>query len=443
MPADKLKFVLHKLSFLHSITELMHGLLLIGGLMVLPYAFAREQFGLLLGWSIVAYMLLYLVRRLSRKMWQILILSFLVVASPLLPIWDISLIPQLIIIPSLLILAIRSFTIRIRAEDPDPTNLVVSQGGALLYMLALNIFVVYFEFMPLSQAYFYIAIVYLIAGIYRFHTYSLTSQMSRFMAMPTQPAHRIKHFNQMMMLAFGLVMVVLLLISPLLRLHDLVPMLGGLLLAFLRWITRLLSRESEPLPDDLVPEETQPDAGLDPGMMPEAKDPALWMLILQEIFYYLMIILTVAALLAVVVTAIIAIYKRFYATDHGPDVFESLMPKFGEDVKVRLKRTRARFLSQFGRGHDQKIRRIYWRVLDRLAQKGLEYSNKQSPRQFAYYVMQEQSIDILDMTRLYEKARYGPGPCSAEDVAMMQKLFQQWRQNRNDAAVRDKGEYDR
>ena len=443
MPADFLRQIVRRIPLLDAVTEIMHGLIIFSVLIILPYYFANEYQYMLLIWHAAAFVILWIARQSCSHIWQFLLISALIIASPFIPFFQLPLIPMLILLPGLIYLSIRSFSNRITGRTLNPSGMLASHGPVLLFLLGLNLLVLYFEMIPLSRVYFYVAIIYLLLAIFRYHTLSLSTQMSRFMTMPTQPAYRIKRFNQMMLAAFVLVMMIILIISPVFHLHDLVPWLGGLLLIAVRWLAQVLSRDEAPPPEPTPPAETQPDPGMENGLLPGAGEPPVWLVILQEIIYYTVMLAMVLLLIAAVVYGLISLYRRFYAVEKGPDVFESLLPTFGDDVREKIKRTRSRWAHQFGQSPDQKIRRIYWRVVDRLGQRGLKYNIKQSPRQFAIYVRHERDIDILDLTVLYEKARYGPGPCSAEDLQAMQSAYQTWRKNKKRGPDHEEGDYDR
>lgn len=433
MSADNLLRLLRRFQAVSLLTEIMHGLVVFSVILIPVRALAPAQTLLLLSWMIAAYLLLWIARHLLNHIWQFLVLGVLLSAMPLLPLWRLDLIPVLFLMPTMLFMTVRSFIIRLNQDKEQATGLLGSQALALIFLLVLNLVAVRLDLPEISQAYFYLAIIYLLLAIFRWHKVSLDAQMSRFDVMPTQPARRIRRFSQMLLLAFSALILVVLLISPFLHLHDLLPWLGSLALVMLRWLLSLLRADSEPEPTEPQPQPTETEPN---GPLPfEPGETAVWWLIIQEIMYYLFLIISTLALLALIVYVLYRIYRRFYEIQPGADVAESLLPRWTEDVRERVKAARFRWQDQFGQSPEQKIRRLYHKTTYRLRQNGLIARPQFSPRKFADWLLKNRDIDILAMTYIYEKARYGPGQCTDNDVGQMQDLYRAFRKFR----IRPKG----
>lgn len=428
MSADRLRKIGHRLSAVGFLTELMHGLIIFTLLLLPIRLFASENTALLIFWIASAYLLFWLARMLLAHIWQYLVLSLVMIALPLMPLSGLSLALRLILLPAIMILAVRTFILRLTAKNDQSAGLLSTQALMILFFLIVNIVAVRLDLPEVSQAYFYMAIVYLLLTLLRWHTISLNEQMARFDRMPTQPAHRIRRFSQMLLIIFTILCLTVLLLAPFFHLHDFLPWLGSIALAALRWLLSLLNRENEPLPTEPEPAPTEMNPG--EGLPVVPSEPALWLVVLQEIMYYLFIIISLLALLALLVYVFYRIYRRFYENQTGPDVAESLLPRLTEDIRERVRITRSRWRDNFGQSPEHKIRRLYFKTVLRLHQHGVRPRSQHSPRMFADMVRSQQDIDIMAMTYIYEKARYGDGACSDTEAKEMHYLYQNFRKSK-------------
>ncbi|MDW7657828.1 MAG: hypothetical protein SCM11_11730 [Bacillota bacterium] len=417
----------------HSlITEIMQSLLILASVAIPVIYFAAEQVWLLFGVFLFALIAGVWIRCTCRHIWQFLLMSLIVIVLPLvlpiLPAFAVNIWPRLIALPVLLFISGRAFYQRLKQSEEKPLADPVQQAMVIGYLLALNLIALRLGLTAVSQAYFYVGIIYLMLALYRWHRLALASQLERFLNMPTQPADRIMHFNRILLLGYGIVTLLLLLVSPLFRLHDLLPLIGTGLLAALRWLMRLLSSGDDPVPTDPVPEPTQPPSGQDPHLPFEPKETARWLEILQEIFYYLMIGVAILILLAILVAILYSLYKRFYeSAQPASDKMESLLPSLTEQTKDRLRRMRNRLNIQFGQTPAQRIRRSFYRLIEAQIRRGLTLETSQTTRQIMAAFDYDRFPDLTRIQSVYEAARYGPDISTAEDADLMQEWYRKLR----------------
>lgn len=367
-----------------------------------------------------------LARLVSRRIWQFVLLGALLVAGPLLlpllPPLEAVLWPRIILTPSLVFLVGRALYQRLTQDRERPLGSLINQALVVLYLLALNLLAVRFDLNRLSQAYFYVGIIYLMLALLRWHRLSLLMQMERFARMPTQPAGRIRRINRFLFLGYALVMLLILVLAPWLRIHDLLPLLGQGLLAALRWFFSLFP-SGEPTPTEPAPEPTPEPSGSDPGLPFDPVETARWLVILQEIFFWVFTIAVAGAILFLVGLLLYKLYRRFYDTGQPEtDETESLLPRLQEQVREKLRQNRNRFALQFGRDPGQRIRRCFYRLVAGQIRRGLKVQASLTVRQIAAGLDSDRYPVLLEMTALYEKARYGPS-CTAEDADQMNRWY--------------------
>jgi len=400
--------------------EIIWGLMLTALFSIPAYYLAPEWTGLLTGCLAVALLVFWLIRVHGRKIWHYALTSFGLLTVALvvpLPIW-----PRLILVVLMLILAVRAFIRHFRSdENPVPVSLG-SSVTVLIFLLALNLLAARLQMTVLCQLYFYLAIGYLLLTVWRWHQISLAERLQRFEGMTTQPIAHIRRFNQFLLIGFSGILLLVLIASPLLHIHDLFPFLGQLLLAGLRFLIKWLSS----LGGDTAPVETSPTettAPPDDSGLPEVGETPAWLMILQEIMTYLFMLASAALLLALLIYGIYTLYKRFYANrQKSTDVLESLLPNISDQVKSRIRRGNDLWSRQFGQSPEQRIRRLYYRLIAWHIHRGLDIAASMTPRQIEELLRRERSMDIREITELYELARYGPEHCSAETVRRMHEL---------------------
>jgi large-conductance mechanosensitive channel len=205
-----------------------------------------------------------------------------------------------------------------------------------------------------------------------------------------------------------------------LRLDDLVPLLGQGLLALIRWLVDLATRwskDSAPTADPTTPSTRSP--------LPSVGDhqTAAWLLVLQQIVNYLLITTAIILLVALIINTLYRLYRRFYDSSRpDSDQRESLLPGLADLVLERLERSRERWQQQFGQSPDQKIRRLFFRLIESQVQHGLDLQTSLTGRQLVDRLNHERYPQLVEINTLYEAARYGPGACKPEDAARMQVL---------------------
>jgi large-conductance mechanosensitive channel len=414
-----------KLNLTDILTELMQGVLILATLALPIERWAPAWRFQLYPLVLAAFALTYLVRRVSRKIWQYVLFSFAIViitlGLPLLPSLGDDLRPRLILSLALVFLVLRSFFQRLRDQPlAKPIKGLYAQPFALLFLIGLDVIAVQLGLSALSLAYFDLSIIYLVLTLVRWHRLALNRQMERFVVSPAHPTTRIFQFSTILLVGFIAGAVILLALSPSLRLDDLVPLLGQGLLALIRWLVDLATRRSAhsgPTADPTTPTAKSP--------LPPVGDhqTAAWLLVLQQIVNYLLITAAIILLVALIINTLYRLYRRFYDTGRpDSDQRESLLPGIADLFLERLERSRERWHQQFGQSPDQKIRRLFFRLIASQIQHGLDLQASLTGRQLVDRLNHERYPQLAEINALYEAARYGPGTCKPEDAARMQVL---------------------
>lgn len=417
----------------HSlITEIMQGLMILATVAIPVAYFAPDQAWLLYGLFVFALAATAWIRSICRHIWQFLLVCLIVIALPLvlpiLPSFSDTIWPRLIALPVLVFICSRALFLRLKQNEDKPLSDPVQQTLVILYLLVLNLLALRLDLTAVSRAYFYIGILYLVLALYRWHRLALASQLERFLNMPTQPADRIIHFNRILLLGYGIVILLILLISPVFHLHDLLPWIGTGLLAALRWLVRLLSKDNGQAPVEPQPEPTTAPSEFNPQLPFAPTETARWLEILQQIFQYLLIGFVAAILLALIYAILRSLYKRFYeSAQPASDKMESLLPSFTKQTKEQLQRVRKRFNSQFSQTPAQRVRRSFYRLLETQMRRGLTVETSQTPGQIMAALDQARYPDLAQIQAVYEAARYGPDISTAEDAERMQAWYRQLR----------------
>jgi hypothetical protein len=397
-------------------------------------------------WRIQLYLLILaalglhdLIRKTSQILWQFVFLSLAVVIIPmnlpLLPAVQTDFGPRLILGLSLAFLAIRSFYLRLneqtrpceqglRSEQRQPGSLAV-QALALLLVIGLDIIAHELNLVIVSQIYFYLSITYLILALVRWRTVAISNQLKRYWVMPSQPTASVVRYNKILLLGFASGATVLLVISPVLRLHELLPWLGQRLLDLIHWLQSILAALMAALaPDGKEPAPTPtPMPTPTPAIPANAiKEPPAWLLFLLDLLSYLLTALVIVGLVALCIYGLYRIYRRFYDRQPDSDRRESLLPNLANLVQEQVEQSRSRLGQQFGQSPEQKIRRLYFRLIAAQIRHGLNYEASLTARQLGDLLDHDRFPELAAITELYEKARYGSGSCTPADAARMQTL---------------------
>jgi len=410
------------------ISELLFGILFESAMMAIILMLAPSALLLLIFLLTAGLLLFWLLRLVAGKIWHLLLPGVLLTAGPLLleglPVW-----PRVIFAVAMLILAFRAISKRLR---PDPSNTEVppfaNTFAALGWLLLINLVASWQNLTGLEMATFYLGIVYLLLSIFRRHQLALNTRLMRFVTQQSQPTGRIKRFNHILLLAFAGLLALILLVSPALHLEEVIPWLASILLLgfkkLILWLQSLTGPgDGNGPPTDPIPDPTEPG-----GLPPVPGEPAVWLVVLQQIFYYLLLIASAGLLLAILVAAIYSIYRKFYENrSSGPDVFEVLLPRFADDIRQGIRHRQSYWARQFGRSPEQKIRRYYYRLVGGLIRRGINLLPGTTPRDIIELTGTGDRSTLAELSQIYEKARYGPDLCTGDDVRRMLELCRQYR----------------
>lgn len=420
------------LSWTDTLTELMHNLLVLAWFVLLIQWLAtpwQRTLYLLLG---CAAFLTFIIRKISRRIWQWLGLSLILLLIPfylpLLPSIAEQGWPRLIWGTAWTILTIRSLYLRLRhGNQTAPTGSLLAQALALLPVIGLNMAADWLGVAGLNRFYLILCVCYLMLALIRWQRVTLRRQLTRFAGIASQPTGRIRRTNQYWLLLVLGAGAVLLLAAPGLQLHVLLIGLLQILLAVSRWIYTLFLVDQPAEPEPIVTPTPRPTAY--PLWPPANQEPAAWLKVLQLVLNILATAVAVLAVIALVLTLLIWIYRRFYARlPADTDQHESLQPAVSDLARERLQRTRTRWQQQFGQSPAQRIRRLYYHLIESQIRHGLVYLPHLTPRQLLASLATDQFPQLLEIEALYEKARYGSDQaCQDHDVNRMRQLVQQIR----------------
>jgi len=421
--------LLKKITWPLLVSEIMFAILFEMAALLAMSLLSPEPTLLLLGLISVGILIFWLLRLFTDKLWQLLLPSLALTVAPLL-ISSLSVWLRAILCAAMLLLAMRTLSIRLRPplaenESPPFVNTIMALG----WLLLLNVLAAWQNLNNLVPIIFYNGIIYLLLSVFRRHQIALQTRLARFVSQQTQPTSRIRRFNHLLLLIFIVIMTIVLLTAPLLHLDAVIPWLASIILLGLKklilWLQSLGGPGEEPGPTT----ETMPEPTETGGLPPVPGEPAAWLVFLQQVFYYLILAASATVVLAVIVSIIYAIYRKFYENRaSGPDVLEVMMPKFAADLRQNIRRSQQRLTRQFGRSPEQKIRRYYYRLIDDLIRKGLEVTNGDTPRDFIEKSESSRQPVFIELTLLYEKARYSHNICTIEDSRRMLDLCRQYRQ---------------
>lgn len=407
------------------LTELMQCLLILTVPVLLVELLAAAWRLPLYGLILAGMALTYLIRRTSRYLWQFILFSLAVLALflylPPLPGWLADVWPRLILTFTLVSLIVRAFLLRLNqaAQAANISSLQI-QPLALLLVVGLNMLAGFLGLPVVGQIFLYLSIAYLVLTLVRWHGVALQQQLEHFLPRATQPTDRVIRYNRLLLTGLSIVLVILLLASPLLRLHELIP---WLFLLILRLVRGLLAALQDRQPTETEPTAPPPPTPTPPGGIGEYREPPAWLTFLLQVLDYLVTAIVIIALVATVLYSLYLIYRRFNAS-HFPesDRREHLLPNLAGVARERLRLNRQRWREQYGRTPDQRIRRAYFRLIESQIRLGLDWREPLTARQLAGQLDQVRYPEIATVTDLYEKARYGGDRCTPVEAATMQSL---------------------
>jgi hypothetical protein len=424
MQKVRLPKLLRGITWSGLLAELMQASLFFAILALPITALFREWQLVLWPWLVVVWFAVWIVRLNSRYIFPYFIAGAVLFALPLLlrRLTGMPLYLAIVLAFTMLVFIIRAFVQRVREDQVKPHMTLGSQVFALVLLFVLDMIADALKLPGLVQGYFYFSIIYLLAAVLRWHNQSLIDHLSRFMQTPTQPTARIIRSNRQLLLVFVGILVLILILSPGLRLQEIVPWLGRQLLLALGWLIKLLlslipQRETDPT---LTDEPTEPI-----GPLPDnTQETPMWLQVIWTILQYVAEAAFILIILGLLVYGAIVLYRRFYASHQsGPDILESILPDFGKDIRQRLDRTGARLQQMFSTEPEMRIRKLYYRLIPKLGHHDMTFrlDDSLTARQIGEQLAGADPL-LLEITLLYEKARYGGHACTGSDVHRMQKL---------------------
>ncbi len=407
-------------------------------LLVSAYALPVELFAAPWRWPLLAYFvaaeaLLAVVRLRSRRVWQFLLPALALLAAPAyapyLPASGVDVVPRLVLGLGLAAIVVRAAYLRWTARAREPAGSLYRSALAFLVLIALDAVAVWREVPHLPTAYFLLGVAFLALSLVRWHRYALGERMARYAATPTQPAARVVRGNRILLAGSLAGTTALLLLSPLLAIDRLLPWLGKLLLALLRWLIALIpfgtEPEPTPTPEPTLPTSPTPTPEIGPG---PAETPA-WLQVLSQILLYAVLALLAIGLAAGVGYGVYRLYRRFYeARLPDRDVRESLLPNLVAQVEERVRAAGRSLRPPFARTPEERIRQAMRRLVASqvrrtgAARTGDLPSASATARALLGAYDADAHPELREALALYEMARYGPGKATPADAARMNRL---------------------
>ncbi len=226
-----------------------------------------------------------------------------------------------------------------------------------------------------------------------------------------QSLGKIHSFNNRILLAFVLVMLLLVGAGLIFRLDVVLAEIGHLLFTGFKALIRLLFRGgSEDEESGEVPKETVPDGGGGPLLPADDTEPFLIWKILEAAA----VVVTAVLILAGICYILYKFYKKFtegrVEESQQADYRETTV--FLERVK-REKKERRPFREYFILSNEQKVRRLYKKRIEKQIRAGVKVEPSRTVQEIRALLPQE---DLAKISEVYEKARYSGQPVSREEL---------------------------
>jgi hypothetical protein len=227
-----------------------------------------------------------------------------------------------------------------------------------------------------------------------------------------KPVAAIIRFNNAILAAFLIPVVLFAIISPWLPIDRAARLFGAAALAAVRglfrffgWLFSLFGPGEEPAP---VEEAPPPEQDMAPLMEQAAETPA-WLQLLETIVNVLVVITIVALIAAAIAYGAYRFYKLFVATrrirvkdEPEGDTSEYIGPRLAaKPLAEALNSLLRRFMP---RTESEKIRRTYYKKVQWHIKRGAAVRNADTAGEIRAKL--RPSEDIGDLTALYERARY-------------------------------------
>lgn len=216
-----------------------------------------------------------------------------------------------------------------------------------------------------------------------------------------QPINSILRFNNRIIAFFIMIVVGGGLLSFVLPFGRVMSFAANVLLSVLRLLFGLFSgEESVPEPESPPLEEAPMN---DDPMMPIADAGSGFFYTLGMIFYYLVTVVAIVGIVAAIVYAVLRFYKAYYGTKKTDgDIKEFITP---EIEMGGISRVIDKIKRRFDTSPQQKLRRLYYKKVSGYIAGGVKIKTSHTTQDIAEILNSQEDID--DLTRQYEKVRYG------------------------------------
>jgi len=330
-----------------------------------------------------------------------LLAHILLSAWPLLIPWSIWV--KLMVTAFMLVACGYSIRMRLRGDWTIETS-------ALVFAAILNIVVAFLAAYLAFDSLIYFLMVWLLAvlicGMAFAQIHSVDASLELLTAGSQQPVKSVLRFNNVIILIFiGLVLVAAV-FSLVVPIGNVLSAVGAGLMAALRFLFSLLPSSGEGEAAAVEEAAGGPDTGNMDFMDDAAKEPALWLQILEKVMVYLVVVAMIAGLIALIIYIFYNFYRRFYSTRvQDGDVKEFIGPELTvENLKTSWNNLRNRF-PIFGKDEEQRIRRRYYKKVRQHIKKGVRIQKQDTTQEIAGKIKPAEDIGYI--TGQYEWVRYG------------------------------------
>lgn len=216
----------------------------------------------------------------------------------------------------------------------------------------------------------------------------------------------ILRFNNIILLGFLVPVLLAAALAVRFPLNGLFNAIAAAFKQIVRWIFGLLAKFGGEAQEEIPPETLEPSPSYG---LPETEpgDSSRFLEILEQIILRTVQVALVVGVVALIIYALRKLYKRFYASKaKDGDVREYIGPELQiEALKASWHGLLGR-LPRFGRSESERIRKIYYKRVNRHIWQGAQVSKADTTGDIRRKLAE--ADDLTELTDSYNNARYGP-----------------------------------
>ncbi|MFV0401375.1 MAG: hypothetical protein ACK5LX_12270 [Oscillospiraceae bacterium] len=216
----------------------------------------------------------------------------------------------------------------------------------------------------------------------------------------------ILRFNNIILLGFLVPVLLAAALAVRFPLNGLFTTIAAAFKQIVRWIFGLLARFGGEAQEELPPETPEPSPSY--GLPETEPGDSSWFLeILEQIILRTVQVALVVGVVALIVYALRKLYKRFYASKaKDGDVREYIGPELQIEALKASWRSLLGRLPRFGRSESERIRKIYYKRVNRHIWQGARVAKSDTTGDIRRKLAE--ADDLTELTDSYNDARYGP-----------------------------------